>query len=800
MQKPQHCLLSPQANRPLLKFGVLLFALWLAPLLSFAAEMSVDSYYPINEKQEVASKPSKGKDNKDSEEWQALDQRLAAIEKQMAAQQQGDEQLGRWLREVTELKRSIDASTVILEAQQVQLDSELGTLGEPVENESAEISKQRKQIQQRKSDLAGRLSGYKLVALHAEELTKKLSAERQRVLTEQFLSRGPGTVGLLKEDTAMIWRWPGAAWRFIVSQSGLQALERLELTGLGVVLFAALAFGGLLRRKLRLLAERISRAEYRIASVLLAGLGHYAPHLLFASATAVIVVLAFPTAPRPFLFRFGITLPLFFLSWAVLHFMFVGREGNALFELPKRVARGFAWSFKGLVLLIYSGNLILSSEITKQMSGNERLLVQDVYVLAVVLVLLWALHYSRPLLLEKGLRGVYGLLFLAMLTTLVGELLGYRNFAYWVLRALFGTVFLFGVFWLVTRLLGEFFAGLQSGRIWWLRSMRQLLGYRDDERMPWLVWVRAVAVVALWLAFALVTLRLWGVSAEALERLYGYFFDGFPLGSLTVVPARIAVAVLMLAALLAFSGWVRKSLETRWLVGSGMERGTREAMVTMSGYAGAAVAILVALSVAGVQFTNLAIIAGALSVGIGFGLQNIVNNFVSGLILLFERPVKTGDWIIVGGTEGYVKRISIRSTLIQTFDRADVIVPNSELISGQVTNWMLFDPRGRVRIPVGIAYGSDTALVKEVLLRIAAEHPRIISDGSATEPKVLFMSFGDSSLNFELRAFIQNIDERLQVISDVNFAIDAAFRERGIEIPFPQRDLHVRSWQKPAED
>ena len=786
----QCSLLFPQTRR-LLRRAVLLLGLSLLPAIGVAAEMSIDSYFPLNGKREVS--------DKDKGEWRALEQRLGTIEQQMASQVAGDKQLGIWLREVLELKSSIDAYVEILKTQQEQLDTQLGTLDEPVENESEVITEQRAQIQQRRSDLAGRLSGYRLVALHAEELAKKISAERQRVLTEQFLSRGPGSAALLKEDTAMIWRWPGAAWRFVARQSGLQALGKPELGGLGAVLFAALAFGGLLRRKIRLLSERFAKADYRFAGVLLGGIGHYAPQLLFSLVTAAIVVVAFPQEPRPFLYRLGVTLPLFFLAWALLHFIFVGREGSALFELPRRVARGFARSFKSLVLLVYSGNLIFASEIAGQMSESERLLVQDVYVLGIVLTLLWALYYFRLLLQERGVRGIFGILFLAMLAILAGELLGYRNFAYWVLRALFGTAFLFGVFWLLTRLLGELFEGLQSGQIWWQRSLRQLLGYRTVEQMSWLVWVRAIASIALWLAFAHVILRLWGVSEEAMEVLYGYFFNGFPLGSLTVIPARIAVAALMLTALLAVSGWIRRSLETRWLVRSRMERGTREALVTMSGYAGAAVAVLVALSVAGVQFTNLAIIAGALSVGIGFGLQNIVNNFVSGLILLFERPVKTGDWIIVGSTEGYVKRISIRSTLIQTFDRADVIVPNSELISGQVTNWMLYDTRGRIRIPVGVAYGSDTTLVKELLLRIAQEHPKVINDGSATEPKVLFMSFGDSSLNFELRAFIQNIDEKLQTTSDINFAIDAAFREHGVEIPFPQRDLHVRSWQKPPE-
>jgi small-conductance mechanosensitive channel len=224
-----------------------------------------------------------------------------------------------------------------------------------------------------------------------------------------------------------------------------------------------------------------------------------------------------------------------------------------------------------------------------------------------------------------------------------------------------------------------------------------------------------------------------------------------------------------------------------------MERSAREALVSTFGYVAVALAVIVALSIAGIKFSNLAIIAGALSVGIGFGLQNVVNNFVSGIILLVERPVRTGDWIIVGGTEGYVKHISIRTTTIQTFDRADVIVPNSDLISNQVTNWTLRNLWGRIKAPIGVAYGSDTATVKETLLEIAKNNADIIKGNpQLSEASVLFLGFGDSALNFELRAIIRDVDRRLHVISDINFAIDAAFREKGIEIPFPQRDVNFR--------
>ena len=202
----------------------------------------------------------------------------------------------------------------------------------------------------------------------------------------------------------------------------------------------------------------------------------------------------------------------------------------------------------------------------------------------------------------------------------------------------------------------------------------------------------------------------------------------------------------------------------------------------------------VGLSLAGVDLSNIAIIAGALSVGIGFGLQNIVNNFVSGIILLFERPIRPGDWIVVGNTEGFVQKVRVRATEIQTFDRSDVIVPNSELISGQVTNWTYRDPYGRVICPVGVAYGSDVQLVRKLLLAVAEEHPQVISDGRTPPPKVFFLAFGDSALLFDLRCFISDVKSRLAVRSELNYAIDAAFRANGIQIPFPQQDLYVKSW------
>ena len=199
----------------------------------------------------------------------------------------------------------------------------------------------------------------------------------------------------------------------------------------------------------------------------------------------------------------------------------------------------------------------------------------------------------------------------------------------------------------------------------------------------------------------------------------------------------------------------------------------------------------------GLDLSNIALVAGALSVGIGFGLQSIVNNFVSGLILLAERPIKTGDWVVVGGDQGYVRKISVRATKIETFDRATVIVPNAELISNRVMNWMHDGSMGRIIIPVGVSYDADPEQVREILLRIADESEYV---SSYPGPSVFFMDFGASSLDFELRCYIQDINSSLSAKSALRFAIFKAMKEAGIEIPFPQQDIHVRSLSAPHKE
>jgi small-conductance mechanosensitive channel len=221
-----------------------------------------------------------------------------------------------------------------------------------------------------------------------------------------------------------------------------------------------------------------------------------------------------------------------------------------------------------------------------------------------------------------------------------------------------------------------------------------------------------------------------------------------------------------------------------------LEAGVRISMARLVHYGLVLVGFLLALVALGFNLRNVTIIAGALGVGIGFGLQGIVNNFVSGLILLFERPVKVGDYIQLGEQWAQIQDIGLRATIVQTLDRSEVVVPNSDLVSNQVVNWTLSDRIVRLMVPVGVAYGSDVPLVFETLMQCAMANSKVMR---MPEPQILFMGFGDSSLNFELRTWISNVDDRLTVRSDLHRDIDARFRQAGIVIAFPQRDLHIHT-------
>ena len=269
----------------------------------------------------------------------------------------------------------------------------------------------------------------------------------------------------------------------------------------------------------------------------------------------------------------------------------------------------------------------------------------------------------------------------------------------------------------------------------------------------------------------------WEVSTADLFDTVRNIPFGFKIGEIRVSFQAILAAILVLVLLLVLMRIIQRWLERELLPRTGLEPSLQLSIVTIFGYVGAITAIALALSGLGFDLQKIALIAGALSVGIGFGLQSIVSNFVSGLILLTERPIRVGDSIVVKGEEGWVRRVRVRATEIETFDRASVIIPNSEFITGVVKNWTRANRLGRIVVKVGVSYETDPDRVRDILTDIANAHPQIVQ---TPPPAAYLVAFGETQLEFELRCVVAEVEKGLSVRSELHYAIIQKFREAGI--------------------
>ena len=709
------------------------------------------------------------------------------------------------LRTAAQSYQAIGEACAARTAPQVEsLKSELEILGEPVPDEEIDIWEQRKKVSEELAQVSASRSNCELLVVRAQGLIGEVEAALNRISAQRMWSRGPSLLTELGSALEGLRYLPdpvelGAGWQ---SRFDLSATNTMIV----VVILGALGFliGANLRRQFRDWAARnkFEEGPPQLRHLLLRPPAENAPLLAVGGAIALVVyaaasdpsteLFAFRVALSPLLFGVGVVL----IRWSTNRLSPATMIKGMLEHVP--VLRG---RMRASLLIIVTGFVLLGPDWLDDPPSPDLLFVFVLLSLGLAGALLSIVLMARRV---AGLRNRFRifrlLVTVALLTSAGADLIGYYNFGNYLLRGVLTTLFAAFLLWLLLWMSGSSVAAISKGGTPMSYRVRSWLGLSPSDPQSGLGLYNLALDLILWVTFFYVVANAWDNSGQFPEYVTEAILDGIEVGTIKIVPIHIVYGLVAFVGILIATGWVKQSVQRRYISQTRMDRGARDALLKITGYVGFVLAALIGLKLTGISFAGLAIVAGALSVGIGFGLQNIVNNFVSGLILLFERPIKSGDFVTVGMVEGTVKQISIRSTEIETLDRQNVIVPNSELVSQQVTNWVLHDPHGRLLITVGVAYGSDTEKVREVLVDVANEHPQVLTDGvSAPKPKALFMGFGDSSLDFELRVWIRQIRQRFDVTSDLNFAIDKAFRENNIEIPFPQRDLHLRSWSEGAQ-
>jgi len=702
------------------------------------------------------------------------------------------EMLNTSLKELSQIKSK--SQECITETQSLldKTTQDLKLLGEVTRKENPEVSKKRRALIKENKNLDLKLSTCNLLLIQSQDLTGSINQLQQAIIAQQLSARTPHIITVIEE----LLRSPIASWQetinFIKKQYQKKLLSVKEITLLAGLIFISFLAGIFVRRTLRSQSSLKPLPSDTLSSFIQSTrftLIHAIPVVLPIIVMLLFLSITLPLKPLPLLTETSFVIAAYIGLILIVNVLLHPAPPalNYLVE-SEYLSRKFSFQLKVLLTLALM-NFFLSGEFKDGLS--EQLYFASRGVLSILLILnlvsiLWLVrHFSWAVLSRKP--RIF-LTFLLVITLIV-ELTGYRNLSSYILGGLLGTLAALAFTLLIYHLLKDLCDGLDEGRLDWEMRFRKTLGLKKDSIVPGLIWIRLIIFTVLWGGFAILVLHIWKLDDPWVTIITNSFIDGFQVGSLSVTPTLIISGLFSLILLLSLTRYAKKHFLPNVLKHTRLDRGAKEAVTSLFGYSGVAIAILVALSITGVKMQNIALIAGALSVGIGFGLQNIVNNFISGLILLFERPIRRGDWIITGDTEGYVKSINIRSTQIQTFDQADVIVPNSELITAKVTNWMLRNSHGRITVKIGVGYNSDVDEVSRILLDIAHQHPMVMNQKNSivSLPKVLFRDFGDSALNFELRCFIYDIDQRVNVTSEINYAIIKAFREENIEIPFPQR-------------
>ncbi len=681
-------------------------------------------------------------------------------------------QLQAWDREVTAITERAAAcnknNTAILE----NIDKSLQIIGPTVSGEASELLQLRHSLETHRTAINGKLATCKVLQVGGNMLLTKIRAQENSLKTQQLLVRGPNLLAQIQELGFLprtLWTQEDSFWlhrqgRLLFSEPAVQGSW-----GLGIAL---VWIGLVLRRNSQHhLRELFLLPALLLWAVLAKTLDALVPLtiLVLVSASAYVI----STWLGKSLLRHLANFPnraqrealLLRVLWRPLRFIIT--VGTFLLTYAHLDPQGSAVFYRHAILLTAIHTLVMAAFI-------------------------WGVWRARRFTFLGQWRWLQGLLFGSAAALILIDFLGYLQLANYLIRGLVISMVAIVLARLVSWFLEDVW-GLEDDEENALlpRKLRRYFGLSAQEGSLWLAWIRFFSFALLWGLTLIVVLMAWGLSRSGFTLIWQYFVRGFTVGDFHVQPFRWVIALALLFALIQLNQWLQNRLASVRGPFRHLDIGSRHSILAILRYAGFVIATLLALSTAGVALHNLAIIAGALSLGIGFGLQNIVNNFVSGLILLLERPIRVGDWVKVGNTEGYVQRLSIRSTLILTFDRTEVFVPNSELISGQVTNWTYSNHVLRLMIPLRVRHDADIDTVRSILEAVGRSHPEVLQDDPrGLPPTALLLDVTENALVFYLRVYIEDCNNSFLIQTELRAkAVEALYRNH-IGLAHQQQDLY----------
>ena len=710
-----------------------------------------------------------------------------------------------------ETRLAVTRSADDVQARLDEIDLRLTEMGDAVEGESAETRLERERFAAERADLVVARVASEALETRIAEATAALIERRRRLFTDTLFARRDLGVLLDAGTYASAARQAEAVADLAADWGGTHWRERPAVLLIAALLILASALSAtVLTMRLRpRLSPRLpagavptylGRVSRAFGLIVLRTLGIL---LLVALTYAALEALGLLTVRvRPLLLAaLGLLAGTQFAIAVVQATLSPGRREWRLLDVSDHAAQRLAW-LASLVVVVFAVDIFLDRTARVIPSSLDVTVAQNVLAAVIVGALLIAMamvHPGRgdsaqahgPARRAQRWSAVFrwGLAALG-LALILSALFGYVALAQFMTLQIVVTGAILATMWIgfLTARAVSSEGALQASFIG-----RRLSGTRalHEERFDQ-IGVALSLLIGLLILLGGIPLVLlqWGFRAEEVGSWVLASVRGFRIGSVTISLTSLALAVLVFVLGLLATRALQRWLDSAVLERGRVDSGVRNSIRTIIGYVGLVIVALFSLSIAGVNFASLAFVAGALSVGIGFGLQNVVGNFVSGLILLAERPFRVGDIVETGTTLGTIKKISVRSTVIETFTRQSVIVPNSDLINGVVSNWTLGDRNARADIPVGVSYSADPRRVEAILYEIAAGHPLVMTDPA---PLVVFNGFGASSLDFELRIYLANVSDKIVTSNELSYRIFERLKAESIEIPFPQRDVNVRT-------